>query len=379
MLSTLQIAECRSPTNAQLTAICLPGIDHQTFSNINELQSHVITRSKSYSFILLFRDFNDPNTDIYLEDLRKQHHVFAIFICVNPRSNLIFHGNNVFPVIKELMAYKIKLAVVKFCEETCSRLFALNEIAPARFFEEKAKFFKQQCITTGKINACHVLIIPLNTTDENLYDFQERLIHLCYNLCGDYEPTVCTLYDYLPSNERIDFNENPYADILCNYVKKLSSIRLYLIGNEANIENSASKYFFENESDDVTAADEYDTKVTLIENEPISESIRQNLANVLNVRRSMTNMIIKRYHQIENDIKFPAALERANVTIQRREMVADIELRQRAEGRPESPFEFSASFHTIAQAQYSATEHNNNAGDGNINNMIQYESTESLS
>ncbi|CAF3771630.1 unnamed protein product [Rotaria sp. Silwood1] len=376
MSHALRIAVCSSTTNTQSTAICLPGIDHQTFSDINDLKNHVVTHSNSYSFIVLLMDLNDQNSRVHLEDLKRQHHVFAIFICIKPKCNALVHGNNVFPVIKELIAYKIKSSVVKFFEDTSRKLLGLNHIGPAFILKEKANVLKQQHFTNGKINACHILIIPLNTTDENLYDCQERLIHLCNNLFDDYELTVYTLYDYLPSNERIDFNENPYADIIYNYVKKLSPIRVYLIGNENYIPNSTSKYFFENEIDDGAVADEYDTTPTLVENEPINESITQNLPNVLDVRRPVTNLIIKQLHQIENDIKFPAALERANLTIQRREMVADIELQQRAEDCLESSFEFSTSFHMIRQAENGATNHSDDTSDSNINNRIQYESTQ---
>ncbi|CAF3438992.1 unnamed protein product [Rotaria sp. Silwood2] len=378
MTSDLQIAEWRSRTNTQPTAICLPGISHQTFFHINELKNHVITNKNSSCFIVLIMNLNDQNSHAHLEDLKCQHHVLAIFIRVKRRSNLRFDGGNVFSVVKEIMAYKIKSTVVKFFEDTSRKLLALNQIAPARIFQDKANFFKRQCITNGKIEACHVLIIPLNTTDENLFDFQERLICLCNDLCGDYEPTVCTIYDYLPSNESIDFYENPDADIIYNYVKKLSPIRLYLIGNETFIPNSISKYFFENEINDIDQ-NEYDTKYSLVENQPIDIHIKLNLANVLDSTRQLTNVIIKQLDHIENDIKFPAALERANVTIQGREMVADIELQQRAIACPESSFGFSTSFHMIRQADYGATNHNDDGSDSDINNIIQYESTQSLS
>ncbi|CAF4452747.1 unnamed protein product [Rotaria sp. Silwood2] len=293
----------------------------------------------------------------------------------NPRSNLRFDGGNVFSVVKEIMAYKIKSTVVKFFEDTSRKLLALNQIAPARIFQDKANFFKRQCITNGKIEACHVLIIPLNTTDENLFDFQERLIHLCYDLCGDYEPRICTIYDYLPADEVIDFNEKSEADILCNYVKSLSPIRVYLIGNELHIQNSVSKYFLKNELYNGTT-NEYDEKLTFVENEPIRESIKMNLVNLLDVRQLLTNVIIKRLDQIKNDIEFPAALERVNVIIPNRGYVVNNELQQRAEALEESPIEFSASFHTITQAEYGATEHTDDATHGDINNMIRYDPTQ---
>jgi len=52
------------------------------------------------------------------------------------------------------------------------------------------------------------------------------------DLCGDYEPTVCTLYDYISQEEGLQFDTNEYADIILNFVRKLSGIVIYLFGNE---------------------------------------------------------------------------------------------------------------------------------------------------
>ncbi|CAF4813226.1 unnamed protein product, partial [Rotaria sp. Silwood2] len=151
MTRALRIVSSVSITNTQPTVICLPGIDHQIFSDINELKNHVIIDKNSYSFIVLLMNINDQNLRVQLEDLKRQHHVLAIFICVKPRSTLRFDGNNVFPVVKELMAYKIKSSVVQFFEDTSKKLLALNQIASAYLFREKANFFKRQRFTNGKI------------------------------------------------------------------------------------------------------------------------------------------------------------------------------------------------------------------------------------
>ncbi|CAF1162693.1 unnamed protein product [Rotaria sordida] len=62
-----------------------------------------------------------------------------------------------------------------------------------------------------------------------------------------------------------------------------------------------------------------------------------------------------------------------------REMVADVQLQQRAIACPEISIEFSASFHLITQAQYGTMECNDNVTDADINSMIQYGSRQSLS
>jgi hypothetical protein len=160
------------------------------------------------------------------------------------------------------------------------------------------------------------------------------------DLCGDYEPTVNTLYDYISQEESLHFDTNEYADIILNFVRKISGIVIYLVGNEMYIPNASSKYFYQNEFHNVDV-DEYDEKHILTENEPVSPHIRSNLAAMLDCTRQSGDITLTRLDQIRDDINFPAALERVNAKLQGREMVADVEMYQRAMEPVEKSLEYS--------------------------------------
>ncbi|CAF4059660.1 unnamed protein product [Rotaria sordida] len=335
MSSDLRVTVCHSITNTEPIPLCLPNIDHQIFPDIKQLKNYVVTHSESFSFIVLLIDLNDRNLDADFEELKAQRHVFAIFIRVKPNCNLRFHGNNVFPVIKQRISREVESSVIQFFEDTSRKLLALNQIGLAFFFQDKANAIKKTKFY--KYTASHVLIIPLNTTDENLYDFQERLITSCNELCGDYEPRVCTIYDYFPSNEIINIYESPYAD--------------FILHNDNQ--------------------DNYNETYTLVENQPITEHIKQILPYIFNSSLPLINRRIKRLEEIQNDINFVAALERANVILQNREMIADVELRQGITNRSESPVDISAAFRVIEQAKNGPTPHNDGDSEGDIVKKIQ--------
>jgi hypothetical protein len=172
-----------------------------------------------------------------------------------------------------------------------------------------------------------VLIIPLNTTDDNLFDFQERLINLCNDLYDDLDPVICTIYDYIPANIGSCFHENLQADIICNYIKTISPIRIYLVGNETYIPNASCKCLFDHELDD---GNDYDTRYTLVENEPVKQHIKWELAKELRPTWRPEDMVVKRLVDIQNDIHFPHALQRVSVILKGREMVADVVLSRQA-------------------------------------------------
>ncbi|CAF2044872.1 unnamed protein product [Rotaria magnacalcarata] len=370
MFSKLQIAELRSPKIVQPILLNLSGVDHQTLYNLDELNAHVSTHSKLWSFILLL-DLNDQFSDVDMDYLKRHHRVLAIFICVKPNSNIRFDGANVFPVYKELISYRIKLCAIRFFEDCSKAFLASNEIHAGLALKVRANFLKQQRFTSQQIQACHVLIIPLNTTDSNTYDYQQRLLESCYRLCGEYEPSVCTIHDYLPSYINSDFYKSEDANILCNYVTGICPIRIYLVGNEICIPDSMCKYAFEHELHNTNRFQDHDT-YRIVKNEPISASVQLDLRKILNIGEQLVNVIIQEYHDIENDIEFATALEHSNSNLRGREKSTNMKLQESVASSSESPFEFSAAFRIIKQAQDGAKNHDDDdAGDRDINTEIQ--------
>ncbi|CAF5141514.1 unnamed protein product, partial [Rotaria sp. Silwood1] len=74
---------------------------------------------------------------------------------------------------------------------------------------------------------------------------------------------------------------------------------------------------------------------------------------------------------LQNDIKLPVAIEYVDANLKGREIIADTELQKRIIAVPESPFEFSAAFHTIGQAQDDAMVHIDDGNNENIDDEIQ--------
>jgi hypothetical protein len=164
------------------------------------------------------------------------------------------------------------------------------------------------------------------------------------DLCGDYEPTVFILDNYFASDENSDLYGNDEIDIKCNFIKRIARIRMYLFGNEIHNLHSLSQSLFENELNG-SNEDEYDEKYTAIEYEPVTDQTKQYLANSPGYSSTwqLPNIILKRLDGISTDIKFPAALERVNINLKARAMVADIELSQQAVNHSANSIECSGA------------------------------------
>jgi hypothetical protein len=168
------------------------------------------------------------------------------------------------------------------------------------------------------------------------------LIDVCNDLCGDYEPRVCTLDDYFPRNENPDIFGAKGKAIKCDYFKNLSGIRMYLIGNERDNIHPFSQELFHSESNSCEG-NEYDEKYTLVEYQPVTEQTKLDLSNVLGPGWQSANLQLKRLDDIRNDIQFVGALERVHATLPAREMVANIKLNQQATDPSDDSIEISGS------------------------------------
>jgi hypothetical protein len=182
----------------------------------------------------------------------------------------------------------------------------------------------------------------MNVTEDDLYEFQERLINLCNDLCGEYEPTVCTLDNYFSSDENADIYGHEGVTIKCNFLKTISRIRMYLIGNEMYNLHSLSQSVLDSESNDL-AQDHYDKKHTFVEYQPVTDQTKLRLANVLGSTWRSIDTIPKRLDGIRDDIEFPAALERANRSRELRTITAISELNQEATNNADSSIEVSGA------------------------------------
>jgi hypothetical protein len=154
------------------------------------------------------------------------------------------------------------------------------------------------------------------------------------DLCHDYEPRVCTIYDCIKLDQS-DSNMsqedrafvNQQNEILCSLAKKIAPIRIYVVGNEENISNKWSQLMLENEPDnaDPTAL-LYDQCCTFVQNEPVTAESLHNFVHRHGSSWKVTNIMPIRLDKIREDPSFLIALDRSRTTLESREMIAHIEL-----------------------------------------------------
>ncbi|CAF2079761.1 unnamed protein product [Rotaria magnacalcarata] len=359
MLFNLQILELCASGKALRTPLNLRNsVKHYAYGDFEKLNEQVATHSNTSSFIVLL-NLNDQNSHVDLDYLKEQDCVLTIFLCGNLTYDSQDNHGKIYPVQKEVIASKIKSAIIQFLRSTAAIRLSLGDIIGSQHRISKAHSFERQNFTDDQAVPCHVLIIPLNASIDNLLDVQQRLLQQCNCLCPDYEPTVCTIYDYLPQNENGEFDRNPDAALLCNHVKLLSLIRVYLIGNEEYIQDSMCKYFFQYESH-ATNLVGYNATYTLIENEPIGANIMNGLNRIINVELPATR-VIKQLREIADDPHFYGALESSNANLERRERLAI---------RSVTPENRSSNYHRNTQAEAGPIQRIESASDEDIDTKI---------
>jgi hypothetical protein len=139
------------------------------------------------------------------------------------------------------------------------------------------------------------------------------------------------LNNYIPSSERHS-SLLPYSKLLfnnedprhmCQLIKKLSPIRLYLYGNELSNLNDWSKLMIETEND---LMDDEDNWIALIENEFIDNEVKWNFGFVFGRQWKICRVSPVNLDQLNDDPRFQSALRRAHITFSERqiEVTADI-------------------------------------------------------
>jgi hypothetical protein len=160
------------------------------------------------------------------------------------------------------------------------------------------------------------------------------LLILGEDLCLDLEARVCTLHDYISSDES-DFNMSAedrafvrhQKKIICSLLKKIAPIRIYIIGNDENISNEWSELMIKNEPNNHGhTVPQYDQWCTFVENEPITSETVHKLVHRYSSSWQLTNITPVRLDTIRNDIHFLPAFDRSHTTLEAREMTANIEL-----------------------------------------------------
>jgi hypothetical protein len=130
---------------------------------------------------------------------------------------------------------------------------------------------------------------------------------------------------YIPLND-IHSSLLPYSQLLFNYedpryiceiIKKLSGIRLYLYGNELCSSSEWSKLMIETEID---LMDDEDNWISFIENEMIDNEIKWNFAHVFAHQWKVSRISPINLDQLSTNPRFQSAVRRAHKTFSERQI-----------------------------------------------------------
>ncbi len=216
------------------------------------------------------------------------------------------------------------------------------------------------------------MIIPLNTADDNVFDFQQNLIEFCIEklfsllnyifvfylgqrLYPTKEIIICTIYDYIASEESNLDGSNVSNDssflfrhqqrkIVCDFMREFAPIRIYLVGNETHIPNYWSRLSVARELDNgQNNIFEYTERCTFMENEPVKPEIKRNLPGFLGCKWQVTKTTPIRLDEIEKDENFHFALQYVYDTLEIRERETNIDLCQNGINYRENSADYSTA------------------------------------
>ena len=132
---------------------------------------------------------------------------------------------------------------------------------------------------------------------------------------SDYLPTHSARSALLPYEQLIFRNDDP--DYVCQLIKKLSPIRLYLYGNEMDIDSEWSKWIIRTETE--VMGDE-DNWCAFVANEEIDDEIKWNFGYLYSRFWQLKRLAPIHITLLDENLPFRSALRRAHVLFAERKI-----------------------------------------------------------
>ncbi|CAF3676273.1 unnamed protein product [Adineta steineri] len=334
----------------------------------------------SVRFILIFLDVFGHTLDSLLSLIGDATNIIGIYIGDNTIQNLEYNRPNIFRLPRRHITFSITSHAIRACQSASKNLFTSNNKGDAIVWEQKGNDLKRWLTTNNKVESCDILIIPLCTANDNLRLYQSELIDLCNDLCEDFEPRVCTLYDYMcpdecypnMSNEEKNFINNDNENTCSLLMEKLARIRIYLVGNDETNSNKWSSFLLNKEPDNFNQnSARYDEQITFAEYESVTPRTIERLNGYGGHLERIKKQMLKTLDKIRDDSGFFFyALDQGRVNLEQREMVANNLLSQWTMNYHENCTDCSHEFHTTEEAQHGPTEQDDNLTN-EMDRMIQ--------
>ncbi|CAF2108189.1 unnamed protein product [Rotaria magnacalcarata] len=275
---------------------------------------------KRYFVVLL-----EPISNDVLERLQINHRIQAVY----SRDNLTCestHKKRPQIMNKQLQQFTLDLTadIVQFFKTESEKQTKLERLHLVRVYYRQARLLKEWAMSFAKADPCHILLIPLNSSRENLINAEERLQKICTQL--NYSSVIIRTVDkYIPSTDVQRPCLLPYSQALfnhedpkyiCELVKRLSPIRLYLYGNEEVISSEWSSLMISSETH---VMEDEDSWCAFIENEYIDDEIKWNIGPKFGRNWHVKRIAPVNLTGLDKNLRFQSALRRAFKTLNHRE------------------------------------------------------------
>ncbi|CAF3765154.1 unnamed protein product [Rotaria socialis] len=268
-------------------------------------------------FVLLL----DTITDQFFDCLHMNHHVQIVY-----SQNNFIHAQNrqKLRLIRNKQWQQVTLDltsdIVNFLTVEGEKQAKLEQISLAQVYYRQARSLKEWAMSFVKAEPCHILLIPLNSSEDNVNNTYKDLHRICAEL-GYPSIIVRKLDEYIPIGDIEKPSLMPYSSALfhnehpnyiCKLIKNLSPLRFYLYGNEDCIASGWSNLMIAGE---VQVMDDEDNWCAFLENEPIDNEIKWNFGTMFGEKWQVNRITPICLTDLNGSLRFQSALRRAVKTI----------------------------------------------------------------
>ncbi|CAF2537696.1 unnamed protein product [Rotaria sp. Silwood2] len=317
-----------STINLRLPVSFIFAIDETSLEELITVDPPLSTTILQRYFIILLESIS---SNVH-ERLQTNHRVQAIY------SRDIFTGASSHSKLsriinKQLQQFTLDLTadIVHFFTIEGEKQAKLERLNLARVYYRQARLLKEWAMSFARAEPCHILLIPLNSSQENLNNAQERLQKLCTNL--NYPSVIIrTLDNYISSMDEKSPCLLPYSHMLfnhehpqyiCELIKKLSPLRLYLYGNEEFILSEWSNLMIHGETN---VMEDEDNWCAFIENEYIEDEMKWNIGSKFGTKWQIKRIAPINLSELDKNLRFQSALHRAFKTLNNRQIEITAEI-----------------------------------------------------
>ena len=211
--------------------------------------------------------------------------------------------------------------IIQFFTVEGQKQVKFERTALASIYFKQARVLREWAMSSFRAEPCHILLVPLNSTQEKMDEVQQRL----ESRLADPSVIVRQLNDYIPLDEQFS-SLLPYAKHLFEYekpsylrrlIEKLSPIRLYVYGNQLSQLREWNQLMIENEQ---SVMDDEDNWCAFLQSEPLDDEVKWNFAFALGKTWKVNRVSPISEDSLLGDPRFQSAVLRALQTFAERQM-----------------------------------------------------------